>query len=140
MIPADPRFGSMEGAKRFLGAVEKTNLALAAIAIATTHLLLGAGPLFWGVVAGAGLGIANWRALVWLAGRVIAAGKKSKGFYAMLAGFKLLFVLIGAWLLLALLPIEALGFLIGISTMMLSIFLTSFWYSLSTATSEEQNA
>lgn len=120
-------------AHRFLAAVERTNLVLVLIALVVTHLAAGFGLVWNGVAAGGVLGAVNWRAVAWLAGRFLAAPKRARGFYAAVAGVKMVVLMGAVWAVLALLPVDPLGFLIGVSTLMASIFGTSFWISLSPA-------
>jgi hypothetical protein len=130
--------GNSATVRRFLAGVERTNLALVLLALVATHLVAGFGQVFSGVLAGGLLGLVNWRVVVWLAGRFMGAAKRSHGFYAVVAGAKLVLLMPIIWLMLTYLPIDALGFLLGISSLMVAIFLYSFWSTLAPVKSEEQ--
>lgn len=124
----------------FFTTVERLNLALALVAVAVTHLAVGAGPMFYGVLVGAALGVANLRGVVWLGSRAMQAQRRSRAVYALLFGCKLAVMMTIIWLVLANLDIAPLGFLIGASTLMPAIILTTFWTALQPAASAAPHA
>ena len=110
--------GLPAGVRRFLAGVERLNLALVAVATIATTLAAGPGPFLWGVLAGGAIGALNFRALVWLASRLVRAARHSRATYALLFVVKLTLLFAVIWLVLASLPVDALGFLLGISTLL----------------------
>jgi hypothetical protein len=108
-----------------LSRVERLNLVLAGLAVALVHLLGGSGLLWNGCLVGALCGVANWRAVVFLGRRIALAKPGSRGAYAILFGAKLALLLTVIYLAFRLVPMEPLGFLIGISTLLPTIFLAS---------------
>lgn len=123
--------------QRFLLGVEKANLVLIVLSLAIAHLATGFGPIWYGVLAGGLVGLANWRALVWLAGKLARGEKKTRGFYAVLLGSKIVVLLTVVWLLLTFLPVDAIGFAFGISTLMLAVLGMGFKASLSAANADD---
>lgn len=126
--------------KQFLLPIERVNVALAALAVALTHLIAGPGTILYGVLAGALVNVANWRAIVWLAGRVVAGGRSARGFFTIIAGLKLVVLMTIVGLVLLYLPVHPVGFLIGLSTMLPAIVGVMLHRSLNPETNEEQQA
>ena len=114
----------------FLGYVERVQMALAAVVAVASALFLGLGPTTWGVVAGGVVGTANFAALKWLGRKFMGAPGKSRTFYASLFMGKLTVLFGVIALCLVVLPITALGFLVGISVLMPAIAITYFWRAL----------
>ncbi|MFT7580561.1 MAG: hypothetical protein ACI9MR_002232 [Myxococcota bacterium] len=104
--------------ERYIQRVETSNLIFALVAVLLTHLLAGAGPILYGVIVGAAACILNLRGMVWLGRRIIAAPKKSRGFYLALFGTKIAALMAGIWLVLSNFEVAPLGFLIGFSTIL----------------------
>lgn len=125
--------GDKSGLDRFLSGVLRTLVVLTLVAGATTHLLAGAGGLLWGVLLGGGLGIANFAALCWLGRRILRAESRSRGFYGVLFFFKLTLLVVVAFAMLRYLPMDPLGFLIGISLLIPAVLLMVLWNSLAPA-------
>ena len=119
--------------RRIVGAIERANVVLALAALALTHLLAGVGPLLYGAVFGAVVGILNFRLLVWLGERLLRAPQRSKGFYSALFAIKIVAVLTVVGLVLRYTGVEPLGFLIGISTLLPAIFGVGLFASLAPA-------
>jgi hypothetical protein len=112
-----------EGTKRLLRQVEMTNAALVGLTLIGIGLAAGLSPLFYGALVGGLIGLANWRAIAWLATRLANAPKRSMGFYALLAVVKMT-VLFGIITVVAYaLPVSHLGLLLGLSSLVVAIFL-----------------
>lgn len=113
--------------------LELTNVILALIAVVATHLIAGSGPMFYGVIAGAVIGIFNLRAMIWLTRRLIAADVGSRARYGLLFAVKLLLVGTIVWLVLSNLPVHSMGFIIGFSSLLPSALWVAFLRSLEPA-------
>ena len=117
----------------FLRTVDRVLVGLVLLASAASAALLGVNETTWGVVVGGLIGIGNFAALKWLGAKVIGGEQHSRTFYASLFMGKLTALMGVIALCLLVLPIEALGFLIGISTLFPAIMITFFWRSLNSA-------
>jgi hypothetical protein len=104
--------------KGFMVRVERTIWILSLVALAVTGALAGFGEHFNGVLAGGVIIALNWRAVMWLALHLMGQGKRSKSFYAALAGAKFALLLGVISLVLAVFPVSRLGFLVGVSTLL----------------------
>ena len=122
--------------KRFLLRVEMTNLLLGVVVIVVALAWAGWNAMSAGVVTGAVVAAVNWRAVVWLAAKLMAGGTRPQKVYAMIAGSKLVLLSLTVWLALALLPISPFGFLLGVSTLIPAIFGCSLMMQTSIAGSE----
>jgi hypothetical protein len=111
----------------FLGHVERVQMGLAGVAAFAAALIFGLGPATWGVVTGGVVGTLNFAALKWLGSKFLDAPGKSRTFYASLFMGKLTALFGVIALCLVLLPIEPLGFLVGVSVLMPAIAITYFW-------------
>ncbi len=100
---------------RFLHQLELANVIIVMVAVAVTHLAVGAGMVLSGVLAGGLIGVLNLRAMIWLGGKVLRGPKRSRAFYGVLFASKLVVLMTVIWLALSYLPIAPLGFLIGFS-------------------------
>jgi hypothetical protein len=117
----------------FLRNVDRVLVGLVLLASASSAALVGFNEMTWGVVVGGLIGIANFTALKWLGAKVFSGEQHSRTFYASLFMGKLTALMGVIALCLLVLPIEALGFLMGISTLFPAIMITFFWRSLSPA-------
>lgn len=108
----------------------RLHVGLALAACATTHLVAGPGPVLWGVVAGAALGVANFAALVALGRRLTGAATRSRPFYAVLFALKLGVLLAAVALVLLRLPTSPVGFLLGISVLVPAVLLMQLHQAL----------
>jgi len=117
-------------AARFIRGFEITNLMVGIIAVTITSLVAGPGPLQLGVLVGAVISVLNLRAMVWLGGKVIAAGRHSRTRYAVIFGLKLAVLVAAVWAAMSLLPVEPLGMMIGFSTILPAILLMTVKKSL----------
>ena len=124
----------------FLRHVDRVLVTLVLLASGLSAAALGLGEMTWGVVVGGLMGIANFAALKWLGAKVFSGEQHSRTFYAGLFMGKLTALMGCIALCLLVLPIEPLGFLIGISTLFPSIMITFFWRSLSPARSASHPA
>ena len=107
---------------RFLARIERLNLVLGAIAVIIAIAALGWTEMSAGVLTGVLIAAANFRAIVWLAGKIVSGPKRSQRTYAVLAGCKFALLLGVVWAVLALLPVSPFGFVIGVSTLLPAIF------------------
>jgi hypothetical protein len=117
----------------FLRNVDRVLVGLVLLASASSAALVGFNEMTGGVVVGGLIGIANFTALKWLGAKVFSGEQHSRTFYASLFMGKLTALMGVIALCLLVLPIEALGFLMGISTLFPAIMITFFWRSLSPA-------
>lgn len=117
----------------FLWGTLRLVLALTAISAVATHLIAGAGPALFGVLAGGAVGGLNFLALIWLGGRLVAATPGTSVFYVVLFLFKLLLVFGLVALVLGTLPVDALGFGLGCMLVCPAALLMLLWQSLQPA-------
>lgn len=117
-----------------LRGVFKTLAALVLAAAAITHLEVGFGEHFNGVVAGGLVQLLNLAALRWIGKRLFettqAGARRSGASLAVLFFFKILTLLGGVWLMLETLPISIVGFAIGAGLLMPAALLATFWFNL----------
>lgn len=118
------------GNRQFLDHVLHLNVVLVALSVVVTHLAFGVGEGLWGVLSGGLVGIANYAAMCWLGRRILDAPRRPRAFYAALFVGKLtvLFGVIAA--ILTYLPVDAIGFLVGVSLLLPSILGVFFWHAL----------
>lgn len=126
---ADARPKKSEAA-RFIRGLEITNLMVGVIAVTVAYLVAGPGPLHLGVVVGAAISALNLRAMVWLGGKVISAGRHSRTRYAVIFGLKLAVLVAVVWGAMSALPVEPLGLMLGFSTILPAILLMTVKKSL----------
>ena len=117
----------------FLRNVDRVLIALVLLASGLSAALFGMEETTWGVVTGGLIGIGNFAALKWLGSKVVSGQQHSRTFYATLFMGKITALMGVIALCLLLLPIEPLGFLLGISTLFPAIMITFFWRSLTPA-------
>ncbi len=128
--------GTAEGLDSpLLRGVFRTLAALLLAAAAVTHLEVGFGETFNGVVAGGLVQLANLAALRWIARRLIArnanpAYRTSGAGIAVLFFFKILALVGGVWLMLKTLPVSIAGFAIGAALLLPAALLATFWFNL----------
>lgn len=106
--------------RAFIRGVERGTVLLTIAGLAVVHLAYGFGPMFYGVITGCVLGLINWRVMAWLAEKTAQGSQKSRLGHGLLASVKMALLLGAIWASLSFLPISPLGFLIGISNVMLS--------------------
>jgi len=119
---------------RFIRTIELTNAALAALAIVAVHVFAGAGPLLWGTLVGAAIGILNLRAMVFLGRRLLTSGPSKRHVWGLLFATKLVVLSAIVWLVLATLPLDSRGFLIGFSTLLPAGLVATFIRTLERTT------
>ena len=124
----------------FLRHVDRVLVTLVLLASVLSAVVFGLGEMTWGVVVGGLVGIGNFASLKWLGSKVFSGDQPSRTFYASLFMGKLTALMGVIALCLLMLPLEPLGFLIGISTLFPSIMITFFWRSLSPARSASHPA
>lgn len=112
-----------EGTKRLLRQVEMTNAVLVGLTLVGIGLAAGLSALFYGALVGGLISLANWRAIAWLATRLANAPKRSMGFYALLAVVKMTLLFGVITVVTYTLPVSHLGLLLGLSTLVVAIFL-----------------
>ncbi len=108
--------------QRFLTRIERANLVLGALTIIVAMAVTGWTPMSAGILTGVLVAAGNWRAIVWLGGKLVSGPKRSRRHYAVLAGCKFTLLLAVIWIVLAVLPVSLLGFLLGVSTLLPAIF------------------
>ena len=95
-------------------AVFKTLIGFTLAAAAITHLTVGASPFLWGVIGGGVIQVANLAALIWLGTRLAQARPRGAAFYALLFVFKIA-ALVGLTIYtLKMLPVDVIGFMVGV--------------------------
>ncbi|MDP6944717.1 MAG: hypothetical protein QF464_11250 [Myxococcota bacterium] len=98
--------------------VVKLIVGFTLFAAVLTHLIAGTGPFLWGVLAGGFLQVANLGALIWLGTRLTRAENRGVAFYVVLFVFKIALLIAVAIYLLKMFPIDAIGFMVGITLLM----------------------
>ena len=124
----------------FLRNVDRVLISLVLLASGSSAAVVGFNEMTWGVVVGGLVGIGNFASLKWLGAKVFGGKQHSRTFYASLFMGKLTALMGVIALCLLVLPIAALGFLIGISTLFPAIMITFFWHSLSPASPTSHSA
>jgi hypothetical protein len=125
---------TMTQGERFVRTLELANLALAVLAVVTVHVSTGPGPLLWGTLVGGAIGVANLRAMVSLGRRLLQSEPGKRRVWGLLFASKLIVLCSLVWLVLAMLPIDSLGFLIGFSTLLPAGLVATFIRSLERTT------
>ena len=98
-----------------LAAVFKTLVGFTIAAAVITHLVSGAGPFLWGVLAGGVIQVGNLGALIWLGTRLAQARPRGAAFYTLLFVFKMA-ALVGLTIYtLKMLPVDVIGFMVGVA-------------------------
>jgi hypothetical protein len=118
-------FVMLEASLRFLRGVERTNLLLALVTALVVFGLAGPGPLLWGALAGGLLGALNFRSMIWLGGRILGARHRGRSLYMLLFASKLGVLGLVVWATLHFLPVTPFGLLVGLSTLVPAVLLTS---------------
>ena len=111
----------------------RVHLGLMLTALLVVHLGWGMGPELWGVLSGGLLAWSNLAGLKWLARRLGAAPLRSRGFYVMLFFGKLSILFVVVVAILALLPVDPLAFLVGLSFLVLALLGAAGWQALAPA-------
>ena len=101
-----------------MGTVIKLIVGFTLAAAVLTHLVVGAGPFLWGVLSGGFLQVANLYALIWLGGRLTRAENRGMVFYTVLFVFKIALLITFAIYMLKSLPVDVVGFMVGITLLM----------------------
>ncbi len=101
-----------------MGTVLKLIVGFTLAAAVLTHLVVGAGPFLWGVLSGGFLQVANLYALIWLGGRLTRAENRGMVFYTVLFVFKIALLIAAAIYMLKSLPVDVVGFMVGITMLM----------------------
>ncbi len=104
--------------ERAIRQFELINLALAVLTAVVVHVLAGWGPFLWGALVGGLIGVLNLRAMVFIGRRVIRAQQRSRLAWGVLFMFKLVLLCTVVWLCLSQLPLNSIGFLVGMSTVL----------------------
>lgn len=117
-----------EASKKFTRRVEKTNLAMSALLLAIT-LFIQDNSVTLGIICGAVLSALNFRVLSLVAKRIME-GNRGKAFYFALFGLKFLVLITVIYLVIAYLPINVISFVIGLSTIFISILLALFLFGV----------
>lgn len=125
---------TMSQGERFVRTLELTNLALAVLAVVSVHVFAGAGPLLWGTLVGGAIGVANLRAMVFLGRRLLQSEPGKRRVWGLLFASKLIVLCALVWLVLATLPIDSLGFIIGFSTLLPAGLVATFIRTLERTT------
>ena len=107
--------------------IEFVNLSIALMVALIALVASGFGDFFYGVLTGGVIGAANWRAIVWLVGKIMNAGRKSVKVYAILAGAKMTILCSVIWAAASLLPVTPLGLLLGLSSLVAAIFASTLF-------------
>ena len=108
-----------------LGAVVRTLVGMTIAAAAVTHLLSGAGPFLWGVLAGGFIQVANLGALIWLGVRLARAETRGAAFYTLLFMVKIALLAGVAIYVVKMLPVDVVGFIVGVALLMPAALLAS---------------
>jgi hypothetical protein len=74
-----------------------------------------------GAIAGAALSVANWMALRWLVGKIMAAGDRARAVLVLLLVVKMAAVLVAASILLR--WVDGIGFTIGMGALVLGVLI-----------------
>ena len=101
-----------------LARVTRYTLLLTGLAAVSAHLATGSGALMLGVVLGGVTQAANLQALAWLGKRLVDAGRREAGQIAILFGMKIMALIGVVLLMLAWLPLDVVGFMLGVATLM----------------------
>ena len=115
-----------------LRAVTKALAGFVAIAAVITHMSVGAGPFFWGILAAGALQLANLAALTWFAGRLVRAERRGAASYAALFILKIGALLGAALWALQTLPVDPFGFMIGVALLIPAALYATVTQPLST--------
>ena len=110
--------------------IEIANGVIALLVATGVLVASGVGPFFYGVLTGALIGAANWRAIVFLVGKIANAEKRSSRIYALLAGAKMAILCTVIWAAASLLPVTPLGLLLGLSSLVAAIFASTLFGQL----------
>ena len=105
--------------------VIKTLAGMVIAASVVTHMVSGFGPFLWGVLAGGFLQVANLGALIWLGVRLARAEMRGAAFYTLLFVCKIGLLIGVAIYLLKMLPVDAVGFMVGVALLMPAALLAS---------------
>lgn len=106
--------------RRTLTAIERWNLIIG-IAMVVASLVFWRADVTAGVALGAIIGTANFTAIRWVIGRTFAAKEKSKGGLMLLLIVKMAALMAGVFLIIRFVPVNVVGFLVGISVFFVSI-------------------
>ena len=115
---------SGEAHRAFLMGVQRGTALLTVAFCAVAHAFSGFGPMFFGIIVGAVLAVANLWVITFLAKRTMEGERRSRLFYSLLSGGKMLALLAVIWTTLYLLPIAPVGFVIGMTNLFAAIVVT----------------
>ncbi len=125
--------------ERFVRLIELTNVVLALLAIVAVHVFAGAGPLLWGTLIGALIGVLNLRAMVFIGRRLLGSTPGKRHVWGILFTAKLIVLSTVVWLCLSMLPVDSIGFLIGFSTLLPGALIATFIRTLERTTPAPSN-
>ena len=110
--------------RAFLKEVQRGTALLTVACCAAAHAFSGFGPVFYGIIVGAALAVANLWVIAFLAQRTMEGERRSRLFYSLLSGGKMLALLAVIWTTLYLLPVSPIGFVIGMTNLFAAIVVT----------------
>ncbi|NUN15465.1 MAG: hypothetical protein HUU55_17715 [Myxococcales bacterium] len=116
-----------------LASVERMNLILAGLVLSAGGILLGLTPEWGGLCAGVVAGLLNFRAIGFIASKLVHSGEKAK--IALMALFFVKFGLlaVSCYLLVVVIQVAVMPFLVGISTLLVALVIHSFRYTMAPA-------
>lgn len=110
---------------RITGYVVATSLALSVVAGLLGGLSLGVA-----AAVGGGFSIANWLAMRWIGRRLLVANDKGRAVWGTLLVAKLFISLLAVWAILSTGVIDPIGFVVGLSGLVLGILAGTFHSAL----------
>ena len=116
--------GGSDANRAFLMGAQRGTALLTIAAFALAHAFAGFGPMFFGIIVGAGLAVANLWIIAFLARRSMEGERRSRLFYSVASGGKMLALLAVIWTTLYFLPISPVGFVIGMTNLFVAIVVT----------------
>jgi hypothetical protein len=122
------------------GRIERITLYVAGCGIVLSALafLVGGLDVFVASAIGAAVSTANWVFLRWLLKRIVRAGIKERRVLMVLLGGKMAIVLSVCWWLLWQFDLHPLGFVVGLSSLAVGIFVGSTIGAPAAAKAEEE--
>lgn len=116
-----------------LASIERMNLILAGLVVSAGGLVLGLTAEWGGLWAGVVAGLLNFRAIGFIAKRLVHSGEKAK--IALMALFFAKFGLLAlsCYVLVVVVQVAVVPFLVGISTLLVALVVHSFRYTLAPA-------
>ena len=110
----------------FLHNLQRTNLWIGGLVLLAGFVVLGPGFSWVSLLIGLVVGAANIRVLVWVGNRLMSAGEKARAAYMFLIVTKLLLLSLLCFVLIALLNVEGIPFLVGMTTVPLALTWQSY--------------